>query len=70
MAQTNSQRAARIAVLRLHLPDGTVLKRQVVEEQEGVYVRHFPLVEELPNTTWLRSDYYVPSSISTDAPIA
>lgn len=49
----------RFAVLRLHLPDGTLLKRQVVEERAGRFLRHYPLTEETPNTIWLRGDYFV-----------
>lgn len=54
-----SENITRLAVLRLHLPDGTVLGRQVVEECSGRYLRHYPLTEETPQTVWLRGDYYL-----------
>lgn len=56
---STSSSIKRFAVLRLHLPDGTLLKRQVVEESEGRFLRHYPLTEETPNTVWLRGDYFV-----------
>ncbi len=55
----SSQAVTRRAVLRLHLPDGTVLQRQVVEECDNKYLRHYPLENETPQTEWLRGDYYV-----------
>lgn len=57
---------SRRAVLRLHLPDGTILYRQVVEEHAGKYLRHYDLVEEMPQTPWLRGDYYVKTDCGTD----
>ena len=38
-----------IAYSRVHLPDGTLLRRCVVEfDNQGVPLRYFPLTEELP----------------------
>ncbi|MBQ7634346.1 MAG: hypothetical protein IJS89_02105 [Bacteroidaceae bacterium] len=59
--------SVRFAVLRLHLPDGTLLMRQVVETHNGRYVRHYPLQEETPHTPWLRGDYYVENPDQPDA---
>ena len=53
----------RIAVSRLHFPDGHVLYNQVVEMCGDVYVRHFPLTEELPFTEWRGGDYFLPADI-------
>lgn len=54
-----TKNVTRRAVLRLHLPDGTVLRRQVVEECDGKYLCHYPLTEETPQTSWLRGDYHL-----------
>ena len=51
----------RIAVSRLHLPDGTVLSNQVIELSDGNPQRHYPLNHELPATEWLGGDYVWPS---------
>lgn len=48
----------RIAVSRLHLPDGRALSRQVVELLDGCPVRYYPLAGELPFTEWLGGDYW------------
>lgn len=50
----------RVAVSRLHLPDGRVLYNQVVELDGDVFVRHYPLTEELPFTEWRGGDYFLP----------
>lgn len=52
------QRLRRIAVSRLHLPDGRVLYNQVVELENEIPRCHFPLTEELASTEWLGGDYY------------
>lgn len=49
----------RIAVSRLHLPDGRVLRNQVIELEGGTPVRHYPLLEELPATEWLGGDFHL-----------
>ncbi len=51
----------RIAVSRLHLPDGTVLKNQVLElsADEKSVLDYYPLVQELPFTEWKGGDYYL-----------
>lgn len=49
----------RIAVSRLHLPDGRVLRNQVIELEGSVPVRHYPLLEELPATEWLGGDFHL-----------
>ena len=48
----------RIAVRRLHLPDGQILTNQVIEFADDGSQRYFPLTEELPFTEWLGGDYY------------
>lgn len=49
-----------LAVLRLHLPDGTVMERRVVEmDADGRVLRHRPLTHETPATPWLREDFYI-----------
>lgn len=60
----NMQNKQRIAVSRLHLPDGQVLKNQVVETrlaEDGHTLRtiYYPLREELPFTEWHDMDYYL-----------
>ena len=50
----------RVAVSRLHLPDGRVLYNQVVELDGDVFVRHYPLTEELPFTEWRGGEYFLP----------
>ncbi|MBR4297497.1 MAG: hypothetical protein IKT82_04835 [Bacteroidaceae bacterium] len=49
----------RIAYAQLQLPDGTLLKRQVVEFFEGHYLRHYPLTEEIPFAEWRNEKYEV-----------
>ena len=50
-----------IAYSRVHLPDGTLLRRCVVEfDNQGVPLRYFPLTEELPFVEWHDCDYYWP----------
>lgn len=49
----------RIAVSRLHMPDGTVCSNQVLEILDGKVVRHYPLQEELPFTEWHPVDYFL-----------
>ena len=51
----------RIAVSRLHLPDGTILHNQVIELCDGQPQRYYPLVQELPATEWLGGDFEWPS---------
>lgn len=53
----------RIAVSRLHLPDGTLLNNQVIELSDGIPQRHYPLVHELHATEWLGGDYVWPSPL-------
>lgn len=48
----------RIAVSRLHMPDGRVLHNQVIEMEDGAPHRHFPLTEELASTEWLGGDFF------------
>lgn len=47
----------RIAVSRLHLPDGTVRYNQVIELENGKVVSFYALTEELPYTEWLGGDF-------------
>ena len=49
----------RIAYAQVELPDGTPLKRQVVEFSEGKYLRHYPLTEELAFTEWRNEKYII-----------
>ena len=49
----------RIAYAQVELPDGTLLKRQVVEFSEGLYLRHYPLTEELAFTEWRNEKYII-----------
>ena len=49
----------RIAYAQVELPDGTLLKRQVVEFSEGQYLRHYPLTEELAFTEWRNEKYII-----------
>ena len=50
----------RIAVSRLHLPDGHVLHNQVIEMEDGIPVKFHDLLKEEPFTEWLGGDYYWP----------
>ncbi len=47
----------RIAVSRLHFPDGCILVNQVLEYDGKRLLRYFPLTEELPFTQWRGGDY-------------
>ena len=49
----------RIAYAQVELPDGILLKRQVVEFSEGQYLRHYPLTEELAFTEWRNEKYII-----------
>lgn len=49
----------RLAVNRLHLPDGRVLPNHVIELRDGRVTAYYPLTEELPSTEWLGGDYYL-----------
>ena len=49
----------RIAYAQVELPDGTLLKRQVVEFSEGKYLCHYPLTEELAFTEWRNEKYVI-----------
>ncbi|GFI34603.1 hypothetical protein IMSAGC014_01098 [Bacteroidaceae bacterium] len=57
----------RFAVSRLHLPDGSVLKNQVIEYQQTsenkFSARYYPLTEEIPFTEWRGGDFHWPSDI-------
>ena len=57
----------RIAYAQVELPDGTLLKRQVVEFSEGQYLRHYPLTEELAFTEWRNEKYVIKGERRTDA---
>lgn len=48
----------RIAVSRLHMPDGRVLHNQVIELENEILQSHFPLTEELASTEWLGGDFF------------
>ncbi len=43
----------RYASHNLRLADGTCLKLQVIEVEEGRVVRHYPLTEEPEDTFWV-----------------
>ncbi len=49
----------RIAVSRLHLKDGTILRNQVLELEGGEVLRFYDLQEELPFTEWRGGDFYM-----------
>ncbi len=53
----------RFAVSRLHLPDGEVLKNQVIEVWQSpdgqTHHRHYTLERELPFTTWRGGDFWI-----------
>ena len=42
----------RIAVSKLKLPNGEILKNQIIEWTDDNYVSYYPLTEELPFTEW------------------
>ena len=53
----------RFAVSRLHLPDGTVLKNQIIETKiinGKPSTQYHPLTEETPFTEWRGGDFYLP----------
>ncbi len=52
----NHSRLRRIASHQVLMPDGQLLRQAVVEMKDGVVVRCFPLVEELPQTEWLSGE--------------
>ena len=52
----------RFAVSRLHLPNGDVLRNQIVEALSDNTFRHRPLLEEEPMTEWLGGDFFLPSA--------
>lgn len=49
----------RLAVCRLHLPDGRVLHNQVIELLAGRLSAHYPLVGEIAFCRWYGGDCYV-----------
>ena len=53
-----SKKLRRIAVSRLHFPNGRVLYNQVVEVEGELPKSHFPLTVELASTEWLGGDYF------------
>ena len=53
----------RIAVSRLHLPDGTILRNQILELKGDRVVDYYDLQEEIYNTIWRGGDYYITSPI-------
>ena len=55
----NRRTEKRIAVSRLHLPDGRMLHNQVVIYCEGKVKCFYPLVDEEPNTSWYGGDFYI-----------
>lgn len=54
-----SKRDRNIGVARLHLPNGTVLKRRLVVIRDGRVQGHYPLTDEQPFTTWVGGDLYL-----------
>lgn len=63
--KADSPSVRRFAVSRLHLPEGGILRNQVIEfstTPDGkVTARYFPLTQELPFTEWRGGDYSWPS---------
>ena len=58
-SSSNPSFSRRIAVSRLHMPEGPVLSNQVVEfDAEGYPICHYPLTEEIHSTEWHPIDYY------------
>lgn len=52
--------STRIAVARLHLPNGEVLNNQVVSiDEEGYVHAYFPLQTEDAFTEWFKGDAYL-----------
>lgn len=49
----------RLAVSRLHFPNGTVLFNQVLEFRQKKVIAIYALTEELPYTEWMGGDYYL-----------
>lgn len=63
------QTVRRFAVSRLHLPDGNVLKNQVVEEIFNGHITcytHHDLSYEEPFTEWRGGDFIIPYEDITD----
>ncbi len=61
MSFQNSHRPVRrIAVSRLHLPDGRICRHQVLEfaENSDIPIRYYPLEGEPAFTEWRGGDYY------------
>ncbi|MCH5181768.1 MAG: hypothetical protein J1F06_03965 [Prevotellaceae bacterium] len=57
-------RVERLAVCRLHLADGRVLRNQVVELSCGRLRCHYPLVGEIAFCRWYGGDCYVGADAS------
>lgn len=49
----------KIAVSRLHLPDGEILHNQVIEIQNDKVVAFHSLTTEEPFVSWQGGDYYL-----------
>lgn len=49
----------RIAVSRVHFPDGGLRRNWVLELEGDRLVRDYPLTEELPFTEWRNGDCHV-----------
>ncbi len=62
-ASTSYSPPRRFAVARLHLPDGRILKQQVIEciepTADGPRYRFFPLTQEIAFTEWRGGDFYL-----------
>lgn len=51
--------ARQIAVLRLHLPDGSVHSNQLLTlDENGNIISHAPLHKEVAFCEWFRGDWY------------
>lgn len=49
----------RIAVLRLHLPDGRILTNQLLDfDEAGRIISYSPLCKEVAFCEWFRGDWY------------
>lgn len=53
------KKSKKIAVSRLHLPDGRVKHNQLLVFEDGRLLRRYPLTGEEAFTTWLGGDYYL-----------
>ena len=49
----------RIGFSRLHMTDGRILHNHIVVFAEGRVVRHYPITDEEPFTSWVGGDYYL-----------